>query len=394
MQIIVIDDETTNCKLLEIYVNKWNYNSISFSDSYDAYKYLQILSEPAIVCIDWMMPGMTGLDVITKIRMERPDFPIYFIVLTAKLGQGNIVEALDAGADDYVAKPFDSKELKSRIGAGKRVLDLEFKLVEKDLKLQKINNTLQSTLNTIEQDIQAGKIVQFKLLPTNNKVIDGYTFSYFLEPSLYLSGDFLDYYSINGRFVGFYFIDVSGHGASSAFITIYVKNFFSNFISKYKKEKDKSILNPEFLVRKLNKRLVGANLGKHLTIFTGIIDKENNELIYCNGGQFPFPIIQSTDGAQFLDKKGFPVGLMLGAKYKNEKISLPDKFNFLLFSDGLLEILPVKGLKEQQKYILNYLSNYNISYKDLLEKISFNSKIKDLPDDITCMVITNGENNA
>ncbi|MFP4548310.1 MAG: PP2C family protein-serine/threonine phosphatase [Fidelibacterota bacterium] len=392
MQIVIIDDEKTNCKLLEIYTRNWGYNCISFTHSIEAYEYLEVINEPAVVCVDWMMPEMSGLELLAKIREKRPDFPLYFIVLTAKTGQENIVEALDAGADDYVSKPFDSKELRSRIGAGQRVITLEHKLIEKDQKLIKTNNKLQSTLHIIEQDVKAGKAIQFKLLPKNNKTILNYTFSRHLEPSLYLSGDFLDYYTINGRYIGFYFIDVAGHGASSAFVTIFVKSFISNYISKYKKEKDKSIINPALVVDELNERLLETDLGKHLTIFFGLIDNDKNELVFCNGGQFPFPILVSEEGSKYLKIKGFPVGLMPKPNYKNEYVKLPETFKLFLFSDGLLEILPAKGLKEQQQYILDILNNLNASYTDLMDAVNFKHS-EELPDDITCMAITKGVQN-
>jgi len=393
MHIVIIDDEQTNCKLLEIYVKRWGYNPISFIDSVEAYQYLKTLNKPAIVCIDWMMPEMSGLEVLGKIREERPDFPMYFIVLTAKTGLESIVEALDAGADDFVTKPFDAKELRSRIGAGQRVVELEHKIIEKDKNLQKINDKLQVTLETIEQDVKAGRAIQFKLLPRNHKEIDGFTFSHHLEPSLYLSGDFLDYYKINDRFVGFYFIDVAGHGASSAFVTIFVKSFISGYISKYKKNHDESIINPALVVKELNERIIEANVGKHLTIFIGQIDCKNCRLTFCNGGQFPFPILLTQGGAKYLDKKGFPVGLMPNAKYKNEEIDLPNKFKLFLFSDGLLDIIPKDSLKEQQEYILNNVGDCTLSFDQLLEKIN-SIRTEELPDDITTMLITKGDNDA
>lgn len=394
MHIVIIDDERTNCKLLEIYVNRWGYNSISFTSSIDALEYLRVITDPAVICIDWMMPEMSGVEVLAKIREERPDFPLYFLVLTAKVGQDNVVEALDAGADDFVVKPFDAKELKSRIGAGQRVIDLEHKMLEKDKKLEKINNELKDSLHIIEQDIQAGKAVQFKLLPENNKEIDGYHFAHYMEPSLYLSGDFLDYYGVNGRYIGFYFIDVAGHGASSAFVTVFVKSFFSNYIKKYKHEGDENILNPSFLVKDLNAHLIEANFGKHLTIFLGIIDKDSKKMIYCNAGQFPFPVLHTKNETIFLDKKGFPIGLMPSMNYSINEIDLPKDFKLYLFSDGILDILPANSLKEQQDYILNVLEKENITYKKFLESINFEAKSDNLPDDITCLVIKSGEFNA
>ena len=394
MHIVIVDDEKTNCKLLELYVKKWGYKSISFTNSIKALKYLKTVEDPVIICIDWMMPEMSGIEVLKTIREARPDFPMYFIVITAKVGSDSVTKALDSGADDYVTKPFNSKELCSRIGSGKRVIFLEHRIIQKDKKLENINLKLKESLKIIEDDIKAGRAVQFKLLPENNKIIDGYKLSHFVEPSLYLSGDFLDYFVINDRYLGFYFIDVAGHGASSAFITVYVKSFFKNIISKLKMENNNKQILPATFVQDLNINIINTDLGKHLTIFIGIIDKKTKIMKYCNGGQFPFPIFHTEKETQFLSQKGFPVGLMQNANYENIELQLPEKFKLFLFSDGLLEILPVQGINKQQEFLLEIVKDNNLNYDSFLEKFQYKYNQMGLPDDVTCLIMSHGEENA
>ncbi len=390
MKMLIVDDEKTNCKLMELYVLRWGYEPIIFWESKKAYEYLLQTDEPIVACVDWMMPEMDGIEICEKIRKERPDFPIYIILLTAKSGKESLIKGLDAGADDYITKPFDAEELKSRIGAGKRVVDLEKKLIEWDRELENANDALKRSIETIEKDVKAGRAIQNKLLPENNQTILNFKFSHYLEPSLYLSGDFLDYFKINDQFVGFYFIDVSGHGASSAFITILIKSYISSFISKNRRENDNTILDPKNLIRIINKLLLKEKLGKHLTIFYGLIDNINNKLIFSNAGQFPFPILFSHGTTEFLNEKGFPVGLIKNSQYKNYEKDLPKDFTLFLLSDGFLDILPISDLKLQQEFLLSTFLDDSITIDDIPEKFGLES-IKEFPDDITCLIIKSGD---
>jgi len=129
-QILVADDDYTSRRLLEIRLNKFGYEVISACDGKEAWEIIQRTDSPNMIILDWMMPGITGIDICKRIRSSGnyKERYKYIILLTARGAKEDIVLGLDAGADDYLTKPFDDTELLMRIRAGKRILDLQNKL--------------------------------------------------------------------------------------------------------------------------------------------------------------------------------------------------------------------------------------------------------------------------
>jgi len=383
MKIIAVDDNKANCKLLSLYISRWGYQSEVYCDSEDAYEAIKNIQEPVLVLMDWMLPKMTGLEIVKRIRARRPEFPIYFIMLTARSSKDDLVEGLDSGANDYVTKPFDSQELKSRVESGVRILRLEKRLIDREQELKKTNEELKQSLQIIEDDVQAGKKIQFKLLPDNKKVFSHYEFSHYLKPSLFLSGDFLNYFQIDHDNVGFYFIDVAGHGASSSFVTVLVNSFITNYLDKYRLENVRTILSPPDLFDKLNNMLLDENLEKHLTIFYGIINLTQNLLTFSNAGQVPYPVITGNDGAHFLETRDLPLGLIDETEHTEERINLDEHMCLYLFSDGILEIIEKDSLEEKSNALLS-LVEHNINLLDMRDKIHLDQH-SNPPDDLTFM---------
>lgn len=98
------------------------------SDGEEAWQILQRDDAPRLVILDWMMPGMTGLEVCRQVRARAPEPYIYMLLLTSKSHREDLIEGMDAGADDYITKPFDQHELKVRLRAGTRLVDLQAEL--------------------------------------------------------------------------------------------------------------------------------------------------------------------------------------------------------------------------------------------------------------------------
>lgn len=124
MKVLIAEDDLTSRVMLQAVLTKWGYEVTSAEDGEEAWNILQQPSAPRLVILDWMMPGMDGVSLCRKLRaQDRPD-PTYILLLTSRGEPGDIVRGLEAGADDYVAKPYDNEELRARIGVGQRVLQL------------------------------------------------------------------------------------------------------------------------------------------------------------------------------------------------------------------------------------------------------------------------------
>ncbi len=130
MRILVAEDDPVSRRLLEVTLRKWGHEPELVEDGDAAWAALQRPDRPSLAVLDLMMPGLSGIDVCRKAKaLAAKDLrSLYLILLTARSETATIVEALDAGANDYVQKPFTPDELRARIGAGARVVDLEVQL--------------------------------------------------------------------------------------------------------------------------------------------------------------------------------------------------------------------------------------------------------------------------
>ena len=129
MRVLIADDDPVARRMLEGLLGKCGYDVLSTNDGSEALEELQKPEGPSLVISDWMMPGMDGLELCRKSReLDRSDY-IYFIILTTKGRKEDTVQGLEAGADDYLVKPFDQEELRCRVKIGKRILDLERRIL-------------------------------------------------------------------------------------------------------------------------------------------------------------------------------------------------------------------------------------------------------------------------
>ncbi len=129
MKIMIVEDDPISRRLLENVMPKWGYDVQFAKDGREAWERIQEHSAPNLIISDWMMPKMDGLELCRKIRLMKRSGYIYFIILTSKGSKEDVVKGLDAGADDFLVKPFDYEELKYRIKIGKRIVDLEQRIM-------------------------------------------------------------------------------------------------------------------------------------------------------------------------------------------------------------------------------------------------------------------------
>lgn len=125
MRILIADDDAVTRQLVQMLLVKWGYDVTSVDNGTDAYAVLVDQDGPSLAILDWMMPGLDGPDVCKKVRASNPKRPLYMILLTTLEKKDNIIQGLESGADDYLAKPFDPGELRARVRAGERVVNLE-----------------------------------------------------------------------------------------------------------------------------------------------------------------------------------------------------------------------------------------------------------------------------
>ncbi len=165
MKILIAEDDPISRRLLESQLIRWNYEVVITSDGKAALETLQSEDPPSIAILDWMMPEMDGVKVCQEIRKQEKEHYTYVLLLTARGRKEDLIEGLEAGADDYVIKPFNAHELDMRIKAGKRIIELE-----KKLRILTIKDDLTNLYNRrglIELSKQQMKIAKRQKIPVS-----------------------------------------------------------------------------------------------------------------------------------------------------------------------------------------------------------------------------------
>src|ERR1044072_1742281 len=121
MKILIAEDDPVSSRVLTPTRKGWGHESVVTKTGDDALAVLQQEDAPLLAILDWMMPGLTGVEICRRLRTERNEAPIYIILLTALNCKENLLEGLEVGADDYLTKPFDRHELRMRVQAGARI---------------------------------------------------------------------------------------------------------------------------------------------------------------------------------------------------------------------------------------------------------------------------------
>lgn len=136
MRILIAEDDLVSRSMLESLLIKWGHSVVVTCDGPAAWQALQREDAPPMAILDWMMPGLDGLEVARRARAQESTRSLYIIMLTALGSKNHIIQGLEAGADDYMAKPFDPQELRARVNVGERIIKLQTELSERLRQLE------------------------------------------------------------------------------------------------------------------------------------------------------------------------------------------------------------------------------------------------------------------
>jgi DNA-binding response OmpR family regulator len=144
MKILVAEDQAVSRHILAANLHKWGYDVTAVEDGTRAWEALQAEDAPQLVILDWLMPGMDGIEICRQLRQRPQTRPIYLILLTARRGQEDKIHGLQAGADDYITKPFNGEELRARVQVGIRVLELQGALAQRVRELEEALSSVKT----------------------------------------------------------------------------------------------------------------------------------------------------------------------------------------------------------------------------------------------------------
>ncbi|PIG93833.1 SpoIIE family protein phosphatase [Gloeocapsopsis sp. IPPAS B-1203] len=387
-KILIIDDDPTIRMVLKRALQNQGYTVTVASSGEEGITQAQQI-RPALIVCDWMMSPLNGLDVCRHLKANPELSTTFFILLTARGEVEDRVIGLDAGADDFLAKPIDINELKARVRAGLRLYQLNQDLQHQKQALEALNQDLQHQKQLLETELaDAGSYVR-SLLPA--PLTGTVTTENLFIPSAQLGGDSFDYYWIDDDHLVLYLLDVSGHGVGSALLSVSVLNLLRS-----QSLPNTNFCQPSEVLRSLNHAFqMSDHDDKYFTIWYGVYNRRQHQLNYASAGHPPATLLtdETTLQVQHLGSPGLPIGFLPDADFENESIYIQETSTLYIFSDGAYEIsqpngsiwgkesfvqLLVDSHKQNKRLeqLLNYLQNLGqtSSFEDDLSllKICFN----------------------
>ncbi len=384
--VLLIDDDAARAAALAQTVTGEGYRVEVFTDVLKAYHFLADNQDLDVILCELDLEAVSWQEARRSLR--ELDLQIPAIMLSDRAEVDKMVTALRLGASDFFVRPIEDEEaLFDSIERCVRQRQMRRELRESRQRLEQANMELRGTVKMLEQDQQAGRQVQLRMLPVSPMVMEPYVFSHTVIPSLYLSGDFTDYFTVGQHYVAFFMADVSGHGSSSAFTTVLLKNLFARKRSDFLRRDDDTLLSPVAMLKRANQELLDLGVGKFATMVVGLLDTEANTLRYSVAGHLPQPVLVSEEGARYLRGEGSAVGIMEDVAYEEHLIDLPQRFMLALFSDGILEILPPTNLIEKEKYFLKVFEESAEAPEDIVTRLGLD-RVETAPDDIAALFIS------
>jgi sigma-B regulation protein RsbU (phosphoserine phosphatase) len=371
MKILIAEDDTVSRRLLAKTLQNWDHEVLAASDGAEARKLFLENPDLQFVISDWMMPELTGPELVKEIRGQMRDFYVYVILLTAKSEMDDLVRGMEAGADDFLTKPFDSRELRLRIAAAQRILDLEATLSRQNAHMRR--------------DLNAAGAVQKSLLPEAPPAVEGFGFAWEFVPSEFVAGDILNIHRLDESKIGLYVLDVSGHGVPSAMLSVTLSRILEPIPGRDAIVKrwlptppHYEVISPGEVLSQLNQRfpMESQNNLYHTAIY-GVLDTKARTFTLARSGH-PEPILIRDGSAEVLKVEGgLPAGMFPDAEYPETVVQLQQGDRIHLYSDGLIEA----NLRGTEGMIgVNGLAEVLLSCRDLPLDESLRTSMKKLRD--------------
>ena len=350
-RVMVVDDSRMQRRILTSQLTRAGYTVLEAGSGDEALA-LAKADPPDLVISDLMMPGMSGIEFCQALRRQVQGNYVYFILLTSRTETAEVARGLDGGADDFLTKPVSGEELRARIAAGERILGMERQLTEKNRLLSSTLEELQALYDAIDRDLMEAKKLQQSLVHERHHDFGMAEVSLLLRPSGHVGGDLVGFFAINARRVGFYSIDVSGHGITSALMTARL----AGFLSGNSPEQNIALVltemgiydahPPEEIARQFNRIVLREmQTESYFTMAYADVDLISGKVAMVQAGH-PHPAIQRADGrVEYFGTGGLPVGLVEPASWEAFEARLDPGDRLFLMSDGITEAEDAGGVQ-------------------------------------------------
>jgi sigma-B regulation protein RsbU (phosphoserine phosphatase) len=384
--------------MLSMQLRRWGYR-VSDSDSALAALGICATQDVDIVISDWMMPGLTGLEFCRRFRdLGRENYG-YFILLTSKSEKTEIADGLEAGADDFLAKPVSGNELRARLRAGERMLAMQAELLAKNRIVADTLAALQELYDSLDRDLIEARKLQQTLIRDRVRDYGWAKASLMLRNSGRVGGDLVGSFKVDEDRVAVYAIDVSGHGVASAMMTARLAGFLTGSSPEqnlaFQKGPDGGhvLLPPSEVAERFNRLMLEEiQAEQYFTMVFAVVDRVAGTVDLVQAGH-PHPMLLRRSGQIVrLGAGGLPIGLLPDARYESCSLSIEPGDRLVLVSDGITECPRQTGDDFGEVGLVDSLSrSAKLGGSDLLEALVWDlgqaAGTMSFPDDVSGIVL-------
>ncbi len=340
MRILVVDDEPIIRNLLTATLEPFGFELSEAVDGLEALSLVEKL-RPGIVLLDVTMPGMDGFEVLKRLRLTE-ESPRPFVLMLTGLGElSDLEKGLSAGADDYLTKPFQLRELIARIQAAVRVQTLQMELLRKYEQLEEANRALAASLRVQERlnhkmmiEMEVAARLQNGFMSPGNLRFGSVRACARYQPSKKIGGDFYDLRLLGDGKAGIFLADAVGHGVSAALMAAMMKTALEDALAIETQ--------PSRVLGALNRSFhFCSEHGKYLTAFFGLLDCNSGDLVYSLAGHVPPMLYCGSAGSiELLDSPGHCLGIFGEGGYEDRQTQLCPGDRLFAYTDGISEASP------------------------------------------------------
>lgn len=385
LEVVVAEDNLIQRTYLAMVIEKLGYKCFTAENGQVA---LELVRETGaqIVISDYRMPVLDGIELTKQLRQLDLGHYVHIILLTGSAADTVRAAALEAGADDFLSKGRNTAALQARLRAASRLIHHAHELAEQHRVLKEANDRIQ-------EDLKTAANAQRQLLPELHEDIFGTRIASAFVPSAVVSGDMFGCFPLDGQRVGFYAVDVSGHGIHASLLSVAIghlitREYFSNLVMANGNSPD-----PAALVLDLNKRFSVSENDDYFTMFCGVLENSTGRFDYCQAA-YPSPFyIASDEMAKAVGDGGFPVGMFPHVEYENHTMTFEQGGSLVICSDAAQEAdnpqqIPFGSERLRQTIYQNRNAGTDDLPEIIVEALNDWRGGAALEDDLTVLVLT------
>ncbi|MGD8206445.1 MAG: SpoIIE family protein phosphatase [Thiohalocapsa sp.] len=342
---LIVEDDAAERIRLQCMLERLGFEVFTAENGADALALIEGGFSPGLIVSDWQMPQMDGPSLCRRIRQLSGSEQAYFILVTGRTCPSAIEDGLDAGADDFIGKPYRAGELRARVRAGQRELDRRVAARTRTEALANMLADRSASERLLQTDLEAAARLQRRQRPPRLGFVGGIEVGHFSVSAGSLAGDAFGCVALSDHTVGFYLLDVVGHGVSAALNSFALGRVLSSPQAAAELfSAGGRIRPPGEVVGLLNERFQGDDeCDQYFTMVYGTIDTASGQGALCQAGH-PYPIILR-NGATLseIGHGGYPVGMLPEVRFEDVVFTLGPGERLVIYSDGVPDVADERG---------------------------------------------------